>query len=268
MASRGGNNNLQSSPSNNQGGVHINGELGSIGTENDSDYQNPNPWARMLGRANETDVEIDGIISKALIDSSAMIAMMSTDYCYKCGYKIQPLEQLVPIEGSGEVCVPYLGYVGVRMCIPGINSFDRDILMLISSTTTQYHQRVPIQVSSHVMNQVTSCISDEELQSLSQSWKMAYVSTIISKATSVSDPEFDLDHVRGRVVIREEVIIPASQTTVVKRLTTITGHHKCVHVLMELSHKCMNVIVLGNTSELRPGNSNIEVVIQDRSEKT
>ena len=89
------------------------------------------------------------------------------------GYKIQPLEHLLPIEGSGGASVPYLGYVGVRMHIPGINSFDRDVLMIVSSTTTRYHQRVPIQVGSHVIDQVTSCISEEELQSLSQSWKMA-----------------------------------------------------------------------------------------------
>ena len=172
---------------------------------------------------------------------------------------------MVPIEGSGGASIPYLGYVGVRMHIPGINSFERDIVMHVSSTTNQFHQRVPIQVGSHVINQVSSCISEKELQSLSQSWKTAYVSTIISKATSVSDPDFDLDQVRGRVVIHEEVTIPASQTTVVKGLSTITGHHKHVHVLMESSHKRMNVFILGNTSELKPGNSDIEVVIQNRS---
>ena len=172
---------------------------------------------------------------------------------------------MVPIEGSGGASVPYMGYVGVRMHIPGINSLDRDVLMLISSTTTQYHQRVPIQVGSHVINQVTSCISEKELQSLSQSWKTAYVSTIILKAISVSDPDFDLDKVRGRVVISEEVMIPASQITVVKGLTMITGYHNHMHVLMESSNKYMNIFIPGNTSELKPGNSNIEVVIQNRS---
>ena len=85
--------------------------------------------------------------------------------------------------------VPYMGYVGVRMHIPGINSFDRDVLMLVSPTTTEYHKRVPIQVGSCVIDRVTNCISEEELQSLSQSWKTAYVSTIISKAVSISDPD-------------------------------------------------------------------------------
>ena len=79
--------------------------------------------------------------------------------------------------------------------------------------------------------------------------------------------EFDLDNVRGRVVTCEEVIIPASQTVVVKGLTMITGHCKHVHVLMELSPKCVNVFVLGNTSELRLGKSDVNVVIQNRSGK-
>ena len=144
MADRGGNPTLQSSPSGDQGGININGELRSwvmIGLE----YYNPNPWARILGRANETEIKIDGIISKALIDNGAMILMMSKGYCDEHGYEIQPLDHLVPIEGSGGADVPYLGYVEVRMCIPGIHSFDQDVLMLISYTPTHFHQRVPIQ---------------------------------------------------------------------------------------------------------------------------
>ena len=109
-----GNTNLQSSPSNNQEGVHINRELKPTGVQDEPEYYNPNPWARILGRANETDVEIDLIISKALIDSGAMILMMSKDNCYEHGYEIQPLDHLVPIEGSGGANVPYLGYVEVK----------------------------------------------------------------------------------------------------------------------------------------------------------
>ena len=82
------------------------------------------------------DIEIDGIISKASIDSGAMILMMSKDYCHEYWYEIQPLEHLVPIEGSGGASVPYLGYVGVRRHIPGINSFDKDVLILVNFTTT------------------------------------------------------------------------------------------------------------------------------------
>ena len=41
--------------------------------------------------------------------------MMSKGYCDKHGYEVQPLDRLVPIEGSGEADLPYLGYVEVRM---------------------------------------------------------------------------------------------------------------------------------------------------------
>ena len=105
------------------------------------EYYNPNPWAIILRRANKTDIEIEGIISKALIDSDAMISMMSRGYCEEHGYEIQLLDWLVPIEGSRGADVPYLGYVEVRMCIPGINFFDSDVVMLVSHTTTHYHQK-------------------------------------------------------------------------------------------------------------------------------
>ena len=102
---------------------------------------------------------------------------------------------------------------------------------------------------------------------MSQAWKVAYVSTIISKTASASYLEFDLNNVRGRVVTCEEVTIPTSQTVVIKGLTMITGHCKCVHVLVESSHKCVNVFILGNTSELRPGKLDVNVDIQNRSGK-
>ena len=78
-----------------------------------------------MGRANETEIEIDRKIHKALIDSGAMISMMSKGYCDKNGYEIQPLDKLVPIEGNGGADVPCLGYVEVRMCILGICSLSR-----------------------------------------------------------------------------------------------------------------------------------------------
>ena len=71
-----GNTSLQSPPSDNQEGVYTNKELREVGVWDELEYYNPNPWARILGRANETDLEINGIISKGLIANGAMILMM------------------------------------------------------------------------------------------------------------------------------------------------------------------------------------------------
>ena len=251
---------LQSSPSDNQGGININGQLMKTGVSNGLEYYSPNPSVRILGRANETEIEIIGKISKALTDSGAMISMMSKGYCDEHGYEIQPLDWLVPIAD-----VPYFGYVEVRMQIPGISSFDQDVVMLISHTTTHYHRRVPIQVDSQIIDQWTNCITEEKLQSLSQSWKLASVNAIISKSSQISDQEFDLDHVKGKVVTTKKVIVPAFQTVVGKGLTKVTGHQKHDHVLVEPSPKCTSIFVLGNTSELIPGGSGVAIVLRNFS---
>ena len=251
---------LQSSPSDDQGGININRELRQVEVSNGPEYYNPNLWARILGRANETEIEIDGKISKALIDSSAMISMMSKGYCDEHRYEIQPLDMLVPIKGSGGADVPYLGYVEVRMHIAGIISFDQNILMLISHTTTCYHKRVLIQVGSHIIDQVINCITEEELLSLFQSWKLAYVSTIISKSSQVSVQEFDLEQVKDKVVITMEVKIPAFQTMITEGIMKVMGHQKRIHVLEEPCPKCMCVFVPVNTSELIPGELGVTVV--------
>ena len=68
---------LQSSTSDDPGGININRQLRQAGDSNGLEYYNPNPWVRILGKANETEIEIDGKLSKALINSGAMILMIS-----------------------------------------------------------------------------------------------------------------------------------------------------------------------------------------------
>ena len=88
---------------------------------------------------------------------------------------------------------------------------------------------------------------------------------IRSKSALVSDPKFDLDQVKGMMVTSKKVKIPTLQTVVVKGLTTVTGHQKCVHVLVEPSPKCTSIFVLRNTSELRLAGSGVAVVLRNLS---
>ena len=89
------------------------------------------------------------------------------------------------------------------------------------------------------------------------------MSLIISKSARVSDPEFDLDQVKGKVVTSKKVKISALQIVVVKGLTKVMGQHKCIHVLVEISSKCMSVFIPENTSELVPGGSGVTVVLRN-----
>ena len=133
--------------------------------------------------------------------------------------------------------------------------------MLMSHTTTHYHKQLQIQVGSKIINQVVKDITDEEFKSLSQSWKLAYVGTVLSKSSQVENNEFDLGQVKRNVVTIKIVTIPTFQTVIVKGLTKVTGHHKCFHALLESSPKCQNIFVPGNTTELKLGESQVEVVL-------
>ena len=133
--------------------------------------------------------------------------------------------------------------------------------MFISDATTHIIKRVPLMVGSQIIDQVTNCISKEELKSLSQSWKLAYVSTVLSKSSHVTNQEFDLDQVKSKLVVTKKLIVPAFQTVIARGLTNVTGHQKHVHVLVEPSPKCKNIFIPGNTSELIPGGSGVAVVL-------
>ena len=65
---------------------------------------------------------------------------------------------------------------------------------------------------------------DSELRSLSQTWKQAYVGTVLSKSSQAGElgMEFSLNQVKGNIIVTKKVTIPTFQTIVVKGLMKIT----------------------------------------------
>ena len=91
------------------------------------------------------------------------------------------------------------------------------------------------------------------------------MSTIISKSSQVNDQEFDLDQVKGRLVITKKVKIPTFQTVIAKGGTKVTGHQKHVHVLVEPSPKYKSIFIPGNIFKLIPGGSGVAIVLRNLS---
>ena len=91
------------------------------------------------------------------------------------------------------------------------------------------------------------------------------MSTIISKSSQVSDQEFDLDQVKGKVVTTKILKVPAFQTVITKGLTKVTGHQRCPHVLVKPSPNCKSIFIPGNTSKLIPGGSGVTIVLRNTS---
>ena len=70
-------------------------------SNNSSKFSNPDPWARLVGRANEEKIIVNGNTVIALLDTGSQVTHISLDYCQAMGISINPIEQLVNIEGAG-----------------------------------------------------------------------------------------------------------------------------------------------------------------------
>ena len=60
------------------------------------------PWSRPIGRANEEQIVINGNPVTALLDTGSQITHVSEAFCQANQIQINPLDQLVEIEGTGE----------------------------------------------------------------------------------------------------------------------------------------------------------------------
>ena len=59
------------------------------------------PWTRLVGRANEEQIVINGHPVTALLDTGSQITHVSKAFCQAKGIQINPLSHLVEIEGTG-----------------------------------------------------------------------------------------------------------------------------------------------------------------------
>ena len=72
------------------------------GEISNSKFLNSDPWNRLIGRANEEKVIVNGKTVTALLDTGSQVTHISLDYCHAMGIPIHPINQLVKIEGAGE----------------------------------------------------------------------------------------------------------------------------------------------------------------------
>ena len=59
------------------------------------------PWARLIGRANEEQIIVNGHPVTTLLDTGSQVTHISEAFCQANDIQINPLDQLVEIEGTG-----------------------------------------------------------------------------------------------------------------------------------------------------------------------
>ena len=76
------------------------------------------PWSRLIGRANEEQIVINGHPVTALLDTGSQVTHISEAFCQANEIQINPLDQLVEIEGTGGDSIKYIGYIEATLTLP------------------------------------------------------------------------------------------------------------------------------------------------------
>ena len=92
-------------------------------------YLNPDSLVWLIGDANETHVKLEGQNFKALVDSGSMVSQITHSLAKALKLPIKQLQTLIPMEGSGGITVPYLGYVEATLNIPEVKAFQEDCFL-------------------------------------------------------------------------------------------------------------------------------------------
>ena len=71
-------------------------------------FLNPDPMACLVGCSNKAPVVVDGQEVTTLIELGAQVSSISAEFCEDLTLQIQPLGQLLELEGTGGAIIPYL----------------------------------------------------------------------------------------------------------------------------------------------------------------
>ena len=125
-------------------------------------FLNLDPIACLIGHSNDAPIIIDGQEVTALTDLGAQVLTISAQFCKELTLQIQPLDQLLELEGTGGAAIPYLRFVEVNLQIPGIKSYSEDVLLLVIPTTT-YSKTVRVMVGTKIIDKALSLMTMGEL---------------------------------------------------------------------------------------------------------
>ena len=237
-------------------------------------YYNPDPVARMFGRANEATVEVNGVTTTCLVDTGATVTIVNAGFCEQLGLEVHSIDGLVSVSATGGTNIPYLGYTVGTLEFPHIPNYSEEVVMLVISDSSEYAARVPLQIGTRVIAAVTETLKPEDIKQLDETWRQTYVGTLMSCAVQQNHKKdgdsFDLDAVKGPVKLRKEVELEPFEQKEVWGYTQVKEHSKRVVVCTESEDLLLKgqVMSTNTKSELLPHNSRVKVMVKNLSAKS
>ena len=119
-----------------------------------SNYTNPDAWARLVGRINTAPIYLEGHLVTGLLDTDSQLSVISRSFCDQHKLQIQPLSKLIECDAVNGTQIEYEGFVELNFQVPGRN-FSEDHLFLVVPSI-EYHEEVPAIVGTYVVDRYYS----------------------------------------------------------------------------------------------------------------
>ena len=222
------------------------------------------PWARLIGRANEEQIVVNGHPVTALLDTGSQVTHISEAFCQANDIQINPLHQLVEIEGTGGDSIKYLGYIEATLTLPlGSQTFEIKTLLLVLPST-DYQKRVPVAIGTTITDMVVDFINKTHPDNISKSWKTVCCATQ-SKWLVQAQPE-------SKYLIRttKPMTLPPFSTTTVRGSTKLRSHGMRLNLIAEPSNCTQlpaSVQCAPTYCTLEPGSNRVAVGLKNISAK-
>ena len=186
------------------------------------------PWTRLIGRASEEQIVINWHPVTALLDTGSQVTHIGEAFCQAKGLQVNPLNQLVEIEGLGD-SIKYVGYIEATLTLPlGSQTFEVEALLLVLPST-DYQKRVPVAIGATITDMVSDIINLNNPDKISKSWKAVCCATQ-SKWLVQAQPD-------NKYLIRttKPITLPPFSTTTIKGSTKLRSHGIRLNLIAEPS---------------------------------
>ena len=251
-------------------------------------YHNPDAVTRLIGPRNIARVEINGIKTRALMDSGSQVNMMTEKSLKNVGLTMRPLTDLglkLGVEGSAGTDIPYLGYTEANLKLPTANNYNSDQLFLVVEQCTMFGDQVPIQVGTNFQDEILAVLPVPDLVGLVKEVKRGIVCRVVSQVAKLTvaelgkevakeleaareEVEWDLEALKGKIKLTKAMTIPAKGELQVTGVTTVRGYTKRCHVIIEPDEEKLGKYkVTPVYTDLKPGSAKVKVHVMNDSNK-
>ena len=233
-----------------------------------SNYTNPDAWARLIGRSNTAPIYLEGHQVTGLLDTGSQLSMISRLFCEQHDLEIQPLSKLVDCDAVNGTQIEYEGYVELNFQVPGRN-FSEDHLFLVVPPI-EYHKEVPAIVGTYVIDRYVQYLKDigaDIVPTLDLSWQSTYYARMEAmRLREAHENEAPL----GFAKVTKATVIPAGQRKEIHALTKIRHGGYGVNLIGEVSekHPLPQGLKLKNSyCDLTPGSAKVNLMIENTTNK-